>query len=106
MMKISEMVEKGYIFTIHVTTGQNSPQKKVFEGLFYLAAILKVVLSGEGIYYLLTSGPQKGPKPQVNPSENDHKLKMMDGFVHVTRTLFRKRPLSGTKKPPKLMFLT
>ena len=27
MMKISAMVEKGYIFTIHVKTGQNSPQK-------------------------------------------------------------------------------
>ena len=62
MMKISEMVEKGYIFTIHVKTGQNSPQKK-----FYLAAILKVVLSGEGTYYILTSGPKNGPKPQVNP---------------------------------------
>ena len=67
MMKISDVVEKGYIFTIHVKTGKNITSEKVFEGLFYLAAILKVVLSGEGIYYLLTSGPKKGTKPQVNP---------------------------------------
>ena len=62
MMNISEMVEKGYILSIHVKIGQNSPQKKLLRGLFYLVAILKVVLSGEGIYYLLTSGPEKRAK--------------------------------------------
>ena len=36
MMKISEMVEKGYIFPIHVKTGQNSPQKKFLRDYFIL----------------------------------------------------------------------
>ena len=61
------MVEKWYIFPIHVKTENKFTSEQVFEGLIYLAESLKVVLSGEGIYYFLTSGPQKGPKPPVTP---------------------------------------
>ena len=49
-----------------VKPGENLPGKKFFEfdRLFCLAAILKIVLSGEGI--ILPSGPHKGAKPEGN----------------------------------------